>query len=142
MKINAEKNNFSSKGLVYYANKTAREAAPKYREIIHNLKHHTANKDLSHYIYINKFQDEKGFSMNIVTKYKHPQKVDGYDEHIYETVYCGNNFQKAKEYFVSEIKKINPWKREIDLVSHQEAEALSKEEKLSLWDKFKAFFVK
>ena len=45
-------NRVSFKGRVYYANYTARDYAPKYREIIHQLKHTVANNELSHYIYL------------------------------------------------------------------------------------------
>ena len=61
----------SFKGSVHYANKTARNYASKYRDIIHQLKHHIANNELSHYIYLDKFEKDKIFCMRIVTKYEH-----------------------------------------------------------------------
>ena len=138
MDVSSSRNNVSSKGRVYYGNNLAREYAPKYRSIIHNLKHHTANKDLTHHIYINKSQGSKAFSMNIVTSYKHPRKVDGVDEHVLEQRYVGIDFKKAKKYLLKQIKKIPSWKSNIDLtLSHDAPDIDIKPVKKSFFDKIK-----
>ena len=141
MDVSSSRNNVSSKGRVYYGNNLAREYAPKYRSIIHNLKHHTANKDLTHHIYINKSQGSKAFSMNIVTSYKHPRKVDGVDEHVLEQRYVGIDFKKAKKYLLKQIKKIPSWKSNIDLtLSHDAPDIDIKPVKKSFFDKIKKIF--
>lgn len=141
MDVSCSKNNISSKGRVYYGNNLAREYAPKYRSIIHNLKHHTANKDLTHHIYINKSQGSKAFSMNIVTSYKHPRKVGGVDEHVLEQGYRGIDFRKGKKYLLKQIKKISSWKSNIDLtLPHEPPEIDIKPVKETFFDKVKKIF--
>ena len=128
----------SFQGRVYYTNKTARDYAPKYREIIHQLKHHTANNELRHHIYLNKFKKTKVFYMNIVTKYEHEKKVGGFNSHTLENLYFGNDFCDAKTYFLNEIKKINSWKKTIDMTSSSENNNIDlKPQKTSLWTKIR-----
>lgn len=130
----------SSKGRVYYANKAARDYAPKYREIIHQLKHHTANNELSHHIYLNRFKEDNAFCMNIVTKYEHDKKVGGFDAHILEDIYVGNDFSKAKTYFLDKIKKINSWKNNIDMTSSHENNNIDfSHKRSSIWTKIRKF---
>ena len=125
-------------GRVYYANKTARDCAPQYREIIHQLKHYTANKELSHYIYLNQYEKDKLFSMNIVTKYEHEKKVGGFDAHTLENIYIGNDFNKAKIYFLNGIKKINSWKKTIDMTNSHECNSTDlTPKKTSIWTKLR-----
>lgn len=141
MDVSSSRNNVSSKGRVYYGNKTAQKIAPQYRDIIHQLKHHTANKDLTHHIYINKFHDSKAFSMNIITSYKHPRKVGGFDEHVLEQGYCGIDFGKGKKYLLKQIKKIPSWKSNIDLtLSHEVSDIDIKPIKETFFDKVKKIF--
>ena len=141
MDVSNSKNNISSKGRVYYGNNLAREYAPQYRDIIHQLKHHTANKDLTHNVYINKSQGSKAFSMNIITSYKHPRKVGGVDEHVLEQGYSGIDFRKGKKYLLKQIKKIPSWKSNIDLtLSHDVPDIDIKPVKKSFFDKIKKIF--
>lgn len=139
MKILTSENNISFNGRVYYANQTARQYAPQYREIIHKLKHYTANKELSHKIYLNKMQDET-FYMSILTGYKHLGKVDGFDKHELEYAYLGKDFNLAKIYFLDKIKEINSWKKGIDLFKTTETNKIMDSKKNSFLDKIKTIF--
>lgn len=135
------RNNITFQGRVYYANKTAQKFSPQYREIIHQLKYHTVNKELSHNIYLEKLQDNKSYYMNIVTSYKHPKKVNGYDEHVLEQGYLGFDFNNVKKHLLKSIKEIPSWKRKIDLNSHHEpADIKITPKKKSFWNSLKNIF--
>ena len=48
------------------------------------------------------------------------KKVGGFDSHTLENLYVGNDFSKTKAYFFKEIKKINSWKKTIDITKSHE----------------------
>lgn len=127
----------SFKGRVYYANKLSRDYAPKYRDILHQLKHNTANNELSHHIYLNQFKADKAFCMKIVTKYVHEKRVDGFDTHELEHIYVGNDLGNAKAYFLDKIKKINSWKKSIDKINSQEGNNTLTPKMTSVWTKIR-----
>lgn len=138
MRISSSDRDCSFQGRVYYANKTAELYAPKYREIIHQLKHYTANKELSHHIFLDRFKSDEGFYMKIVTKYEHEKKVGGVDAHILENAYIGNDFSKAKLYFLNNMNEINSWKRIIDMTHSHENDSIDfKHKGISIWTKIR-----
>ena len=116
MRINSDGQYADFKGRVYYSNLTARQYAPQCRQIIHQLKHHTANKSLDHFLSLNFYNEGQALFFRIVTRYKHPHKVNGVDAHEYEIGYVGRNFETAKEYMLDNIPNIrklscSPWSK-------------------------------
>lgn len=112
------KNSF--KGRVYFVNKEARKQSEKYRNLIHELKYHTVNKNLSHHIYLDYIGNDKkiGTHFRVYTQYnRYPENLDVYDIHNFSLEVVGEHLQDAVEYVMKNIKKINSWYNQINLTS-------------------------
>ena len=148
MRINTDSQSVDFKGRVYYSNLTARQYAPQCRQIIHQLKHHTVNKSLDHFLSLNFYNERQALFFRIVTRYKHPHKVNGVDTHEYEIAYAGRNFEDAKEYMLDNIPNIRNWKYKIDSTSHHEVNTENMQTTLvsqkskytNLWKRIRASF--
>lgn len=148
MQINSDGQYADFKGRVYYSNLTARQYAPQCRQIIHQLKHHTANKSLDHFLSLNFYNEGQALFFRIVTRYKHPHKVNGVDAHEYEIGYVGRNFETAKEYMLDNIPNIRAWKYKIDSTSHHEVNTENMQTALvpkkskynKFWERIRDFF--
>lgn len=151
MKIQQYKNSPHFKGKVYFANKTARDYAKEYRNIIHILKHHTVNNTIDHFVSLSFYNNKRNVLFRVNTQYKHPYKIGGVDMHEHQIIYVGRNFQKGIKYITQNVETIGDWKRNIDLTMHHESNAnyiasdifpRRKSIKNNIIDKFKILFSK
>ena len=151
MEIKQNKYSQNFKGKVYFTNKTAREYAKEYRNIIHTLKHHTANNTIDHFISLNFYNNKRNVLFLVNTQYKHPYKIGGVNMHEHQITYVGRNFQNGIKYIAQNLETIGEWKRNIDLtmqheqnLKHHAGDIFThrKSKKNNILDRIKAYFAK
>lgn len=141
--INVKNNIINKNANIIFVNSKSYNKFYKKQQEIKKLKYNCGNNNITHYI---QYDD---FVFRISTHYKHHTKTNGISEHINEIVYDAKHAtENIKEIVEEQIKKIQKWKKNIDIIPDDLSEKnilLSKENK-GIWEKIinkiKNFFLR